>query len=200
MGGPRNTAMSGTGGDVAGRALGHLAAAALDSLAAASPDPTVDEIADAIEDRCRPRDRSRPQVLLIDPNQQSRAMIVTALTEAGYEVVAALRSGMTVQYVLEQRQPTVIVTELDLPPAGTWSGLVLIASLAKEQPHVPVLVVSAPSTAHLAGRAVAAGARAMLPKSDVRGLLAAIADAHLEFVQAAYPPRGADGREPGRHG
>lgn len=200
MGGPRSTATSGTGGDVAGGALGHLAAVALESLNAASPDPTLDEIADAIEARCRPRDLTRPQVLLIDPDQQSRATIARAFGEAGYEVVAALRSGMTVQYVLEQRRPSVIVAELDLPPAGTWSGLVLLASLAKEQPQVPVLVIAAPSSAHLAGRAVAAGARKMLPKSDVRGLLAAIADAHLEFVRATYPPRGADGRESGRHG
>jgi DNA-binding NarL/FixJ family response regulator len=115
-----------------------------------------------------------PRVLVVDPDPVSRSAIVMALTEAGCDVTAGLRSGVGAAYAVRTQRPAVLVTELALPPGGTWSGLQLIAGIAKEAPGLRVLVVTGPRAAHLAGRAVAAGACLLLSKEDLGGLVAAV--------------------------
>ena len=132
----------------------------------------------------------RPRVLVVDPSSQARAALATSLSEAGCEVVA-VRTGIAAAYACRTERPSVVVMELDLGPAGTWSGLLLIPILVKEGAHV--LVVTRPELAHLAGRVVTAGALRMLPKSDLAGLATAVHEEHAAHVQAGYPPGGADG-------
>jgi CheY-like chemotaxis protein len=163
-------------------ALGDLAAAALAALDQAAPDPTLDELADAIKASAHPRDPARPQVLLIDPDSATRPRLAAALQAAGCVVVVALRTPMTAEYAVRQHRPTVIVTDLDLRPGGVRRGLLLVASLVKEAPSVPLLAVARPGLASeelgLAGRVARAGARALLAKPDVNGLVAAVRAAH----------------------
>jgi DNA-binding NarL/FixJ family response regulator len=130
-----------------------------------------------------------PRVLLVDTDPVARAAIAEALSEAGCKVVASVRTGIGAAYACRTERPTVAVIELDLRPAGAWSGLLLIPTLVKEGTRV--LVVSRPELAHLAGRVVAAGARRMLSKSDLRGLVTAVRDEHTAHIQAGYPPGGA---------
>lgn len=174
----------------AGGALDHLAAAALAALDGAGQDPTMDELADAIQARGRSRAPDRPKVLLVDATLDGRTTLAAALADGGCEVVASLRTGITVAYAVRTLAPTVVVTELDLPPSGPLSGLLLAATLTKECPGVPVLIVAVPEQAHLAGRAVAAGARRMLPKSDLGELLAVVHAEHATYVRATSPPGG----------
>jgi DNA-binding NarL/FixJ family response regulator len=166
---------------MAGPTLGRLAAAALAALDDAEPDPTLDEIADALDAGSRPRDQGRPQVLLIDPDRDTRPALARALTEAGCEVVAALRTGMAAEYAVRQHRPTVIVMDLDLRPGGARRGLLLAAALTEEAPTVPLLVVALPGHddhEELAGRVLRAGARRLLSKHDVNGLVAAVRAEH----------------------
>jgi CheY-like chemotaxis protein len=179
----------------AGGALDHLAAAALAALDGAGSDPTMDELADAIEARGRPRPPDRPRVLLVDASLDGRKTLAAGLVDGGCEVIATLRSGITVAYAARTLAATVVVTELDLPPAGALGGLMVVATLTKECPGVPVLVVATPEQAHLAGRAVVAGARRVLPKSDLGELVAAVHAEHAGYVRATSP-RG--GRRRGR--
>jgi len=169
-------------------ALDSIAAAALAALDDAERDPNLDELADAIEARNRPRDPTRPQVLLIDPDRATRPVIVGMLLDGGCEVVAALRTGMAAEYAIRQHRPTVIVMDLDLRPGGARRGLLLVAGLAKEAPEVPLLVMAAPDLAEMSERAVRAGARRVLLKSDVDALVAAVRAEHES--QAASPPGG----------
>jgi len=137
----------------------------------------------------------RPRVVLVDSDPAARATMSKALSDAGCEVVAAVRTGIAGTYAVRWQQATVAVIELDLRPAGTWSGLLLIPILVKEGTRV--LVVTRPELAHLAGRVVAAGAERMLPKSDVAGLVAAVRAEHAVHLQAVYSLGGAgdaDGR------
>jgi CheY-like chemotaxis protein len=124
------------------------------------------------------RDREQPRVLLIDPDQASRAALVAALVDGGAEVVAALRTGVTAVYAVRQHRPTVIVIDLDLRPAGIWGGLTLVASLAKEAPAVPILAAVRPELEELSTRARRAGARRLLPKLDVNAVVTAVFDEH----------------------
>jgi CheY-like chemotaxis protein len=184
-------------------ALDHLAAA-IATLDDADPDPTLDELADEIEThhhlRERRKDPHRPYVLLIDPDQTTRPVLVGMLSDGGCEVVAALRTGMTAEYAIRQHRPTVIVADLDLRPGGGRRGLLLVASIAKEAPEVPLLVVASPDLMEMADRVVRAGARRLLPKRDVDGLVAAVREAHAAQTQAAYPSGGADGGDAHRPG
>jgi CheY-like chemotaxis protein len=184
-------------------ALSHLAAA-LATLDEADPDPTLDELADAIETRYvlreRRKDPERPHVLLIDPDPTTRPILVGLLKDGGCEVVAALRTSMTAEYAVRQHRPTVIVVDLNLRPGGGRRGLLLVASLAKEAPEVPLLVVAPPDLMEMSERAVRAGARRVLLKNDVDGLVAAVRAEHASF-RATSPGGGADGedaRRPGR--
>lgn len=119
--------------------------------------------------------------MLVDSDPAGRAAMAKALAEAGCDVVAAVRTGIAATYAVRCQRPTVAVIELDLRPAGAWSGLLLIPILVKE--GVRVLVVTRPELAHLAGRVVAAGAQRMLPKSDLAALVAAIQAEHAAALQ-----------------
>jgi CheY-like chemotaxis protein len=178
-------------------ALSHLAAAALAALDEAEPDPTLDEIADAIQAGSLLGDPARPRVLVIDPDRDTRPAIVAALVEADCAVVAALRTGMAAEYALRQHRPSVVVAELDLRPGGARHGLLLVASLNKAAPRVPVVVVTGPELAGMAERVVRAGARRLLPKGDLAGLVAAVREEHARFVQAASLPGGPASGTPG---
>jgi CheY-like chemotaxis protein len=184
----------------AATALDDLAAAALAALEGADPDPTLDELADAIERHGRPRDPVRPRVLIVDSAIDGRATLEAALVEGGCEVVAALRTGITAAYAARTLAATVVVADLELQPAGALSGLALAATFLKERPGVPVLFVVAPEQAHLAGRAIVAGARQVLPRSDLGGLVAAVHAEHARHVQAASPPGGPAAGTPGAGG
>jgi DNA-binding NarL/FixJ family response regulator len=124
--------------------------------------------------------------MLVDSDPVARATMTGALAEAGCEVVAAVRTGIGAAYAARSQRPTVAVVELDLRPAGAWSGLLLIPILAKEGARV--LVVTRPELAYLAGRVVAAGAERMLPKSDLAGLVAAVRAEHAVHIQAVLRP------------
>src|SRR5574341_294576 len=126
-----------------------------------------------------------PRVLLVDPDPVTRAVVAKALTEAGCEVIAALRTGIAAAYACRTQRPTVAVIELDLRPAGAWSGLLLVPILVKEGARV--LVVTRPELAYLAGRVVAAGARQMLSKTDLSQLVKAVRDQHTAHLHAGYP-------------
>jgi hypothetical protein len=76
-------------------------------------------------------------------------------------------------------------------------GLLLIASVNKEAPKVPVLVVAGPGLAEMGEQVVRAGARRLLPKSDLAGLVAAVREEHARFVQAASLPGGSASGTPG---
>jgi ActR/RegA family two-component response regulator len=137
-----------------------------------------------------------PRVLLVDTDPVARTTIAQALTEAGCEVIATLRTGIGATYACRTEHPTVAVIELDLRPAGTWSGLLLIPLLVKE--GVRVLVATRPELAHLAGRVVAAGACQMLSKTDLSALISAVRDEHTAHVQAGSPQGGGPTPPPGR--
>jgi DNA-binding NarL/FixJ family response regulator len=147
---------------------------------ATRPDPVAVTAAE------RPGPTAPPRVLLVDADPVARAALARALTEGGCKVVASLRTGIGATYACRTQHPTVAVIELDLRPAGTWSGLLLIPILVKEGARV--LVVTRPELAHLAGRAVAAGARRMLSKTDIGELVAAVNDEHTSHVRAGHPP------------
>jgi DNA-binding NarL/FixJ family response regulator len=134
----------------------------------------------------------QPRVLLIDPDRHTRSAVVAALTEAGCEVVAALRTGMAAEYAVRQHRPTVIVLDLDLRGGGPLAGLLLVASLAEEAPRTPLLVIARSDglAEEMAGRALRAGARQVLTRPGDGEVAAAVLIEHDAVFQAAYPTGG----------
>lgn len=122
----------------------------------------------------------RPRVMLIDPDERARAALLVSLAVAGVEVVASLRSPLAAVYVVRQYDPGAIVVDLEQRPCGAWSGLALVAELARECPGVPVLVTAPPvllDLGRITARALAAGACRVLPRGAVAELVAAIVEA-----------------------
>lgn len=191
--------------------LGRLADTALDVLRSAPADPSPGELADAIEQRPAPaaptagaldRPLDRPQVVIVESIDLEQAALAKVLTDGGCDVVGMLRSGLTVPSLSRDHGATVIVANIDLPPAGTWSGLMMVASiLADAKPlhevPLPVIVLLHPAHGALAGRAIKAGATQVLARANTGALVKVVRDAHREYmlnVQAAYPAGGAGDR------
>jgi DNA-binding NarL/FixJ family response regulator len=169
-----------------------------------APQPVDSGAAAAARDNAWPGG-SPPRVLVVEPADAARTALTMALTDAGCQVVASLRTAIGATYACRTLAPTVIVCELDLRPAGAWSGLLAIASLATEGGAVPVLALARPDLGYLAERVTGAGARRLLRHGDLAGLVAAVNEAHGSNVEAVHPSgevgaRGAGARVGGPHG
>ena len=123
-----------------------------------------------------PPDRIR--VMVVDDHPMWRAGVARDLTEAGYDVAAAVGEGAQAVRVAAAVRPDVVVLDLQLPDR---SGVEVIRGLLAEAPQARVLVLSASGEQRDVLEAVKAGATGYLVKSAQ----------HEEFLDAVR--RTADG-------
>src|SRR5437660_12468766 len=81
------------------------------------------------------------RVMVVDDHPMWRDGVARDLTEAGYEVVAALGEGEQAVRVCGAVRPDVVVLDLQLPGL---SGVALIGALLAGHPPVRILMLSAP--------------------------------------------------------
>lgn len=69
----------------------------------------------------------QPQVLLIDDDQERRAVLENVLNEAGYRVTAIVGTGQDIRRMVRLHQPDVIVIDVDSPDRDTLEDMCCIA-------------------------------------------------------------------------
>jgi DNA-binding NarL/FixJ family response regulator len=105
------------------------------------------------------------RVMLVDDHPMWREGVARDLTEAGYEVAAAVGEGAQAIRVAKATRPDVIVLDLQLPDL---SGVDVIRGLLAAHPPVRVLMLSASGEQQDVLDAVKAGASGYLLKSAGR--------------------------------
>lgn len=105
------------------------------------------------------------KVMVVDDHPMWRDGVARDLTEAGYEVVAAVGEGAQAVRVAAAVNPTVVVLDLQLPDL---SGVEVIQGVAAAAPSARVLVLSASGEHRDVLAAIKAGATGYLVKSAAR--------------------------------
>jgi DNA-binding NarL/FixJ family response regulator len=103
--------------------------------------------------------------MVVDDHPMWRDSVARDLTEAGYEVVAAVSEGATAVRVAPAVRPELVILDLQLPDL---SGVSVIGSLVAWNAAVRVLVLSASGEHQDVLDAVKAGAAGYLVKSAAR--------------------------------
>jgi DNA-binding NtrC family response regulator len=101
----------------------------------------------------------------VDDDESVRSSFPLALATVGVDVeVASGPEGA--KRLVDEREFDLVVTDLDFAPeSGRWEGLALLRSLRRSHPVLPVVVMSAFSTAAVESEALALGARDFWAKS-----------------------------------
>lgn len=69
--------------------------------------------------------------------------LVRTLTEAGFDVVAAVDNGPSLRAALDTHRPDIAAVDVRLPPSFTDEGLQEALAVRRRTPGIPVLVLSA---------------------------------------------------------
>jgi two-component system, chemotaxis family, chemotaxis protein CheY len=112
-------------------------------------------------------------ILTVDDSRTMRDMLMLALSDAGFRVVQA-EDGMHGLEVLQNEEPDVIVTDINMP---RMDGFGFIEGVRRDAKHraVPILVLTTESDAEKKDRARRAGATGWIIKPfDPLKLVAAI--------------------------
>lgn len=121
-------------------------------------------------------------VLLVDDSPAIRKVVCQLFTREGdFEVCGEAENGQEAVEMAQQLKPALIVTDLSMP---VMNGLVATRILRRMMPHVPIILYSAHIDSFVEKEAVAAGASAVVPKSDVVALLIARSRQLLEDLAA----------------
>ncbi|HKF01899.1 MAG TPA: response regulator [Candidatus Sulfotelmatobacter sp.] len=108
-------------------------------------------------------------VLIVDDNQTIRKVICQLFTREGdFEVCAEAENGQQAIEKAADLKPALIVTDLSMP---VMNGLVATRILRKLMPKVPIILYSSHIDPQVEKEALAAGASAVIPKSDAVALL-----------------------------
>ena len=139
------------------------------------------------------------RVLVCDDDAAIRTVVREALRRAGHTVETAA-SAAELRRAIRNFRPQVLLTDVILPDGN---GLDLIPELLSENPHMPIIVLSAQNTFTTAMRATEQGAFDYLPKPfDLSELVQAVDDALALGAATGVedPPEGEDlpliGRSP----
>ena len=131
--------------------------------------------------------RGQPRILIVDDSRMARESAARLLSAGGYQTVAA-EDGWDAWEILGERRFDAVVTALEMPRVD---GFQLIARIRHEPTlrGLPIVVLSARTSAATRQRVLAAGANVFLPKSrHKRSLVEAVASCLRE--QASAPAAG----------
>lgn len=108
-------------------------------------------------------------VLIVDDSPTVRKVICELFAREGdFEVCGEAENGQEAVEKAVDLKPALIVTDLSMP---VMNGLVAARILRKLMPKVPIVLYSAHIDPHVEKEALAAGASAVVPKSDAVPLL-----------------------------
>ena len=108
-------------------------------------------------------------VLVVDDNPLVRKLICELFTREGdFQVCAEVDNGRDALLKAQELYPDLIVTDLSMPQ---MNGLEETRALRKLMPGLPVILYSAHIDSYVAKEALAAGASAVVPKTEVVAML-----------------------------
>lgn len=102
------------------------------------------------------------QIIIVEDTYDDQQLVSHILTHYGAQVHIA-RDGDECLALLNQFEPTVIITDLAMPHRDGWQTLVAIRSQV-ETAHIPVIAVTAYHSADVAQDTLKAGFDAYFPK------------------------------------
>lgn len=121
-------------------------------------------------------------VLVVDNNPAVRKLICEIFTrEADFRVCAEAENGRDALLKAQELEPDLIITDLSMPH---MNGLEEIRALRKLMLTIPVILYSAHIDSFVEKEAFAAGASAVVPKTDVVATLIPTARTLLERLAA----------------
>jgi DNA-binding NarL/FixJ family response regulator len=121
-------------------------------------------------------------VLVVDDNPVVRKLICELFTrESDFRVCAEAENGSEALLKAQQFEPDLVVTDLSMPQ---MNGLEEIRALNKLRLTTPVILYSTHMDSFVEKEAFAAGASAVVPKTNAVGVLIATARALLERLAA----------------
>jgi len=108
-------------------------------------------------------------VLIVDDSPIMRKVVGQLFTREGdFEVCGEAENGQEAIEKAVDLKPALIVTDLSMP---VMNGLVAARILKKLKPNIPIILYSAHIDPYVEKEALAAGASAVVPKSDAALLL-----------------------------
>lgn len=108
-------------------------------------------------------------VLIVDDSPAIRKVVCELFTREGdFEVCGEAENGQQAIEKAKELDPALIVTDLSMP---VMNGLVETRILRKMKPGLPIILYSAHIDSVVEKEALAAGASAVVPKSDAAALL-----------------------------
>jgi DNA-binding NarL/FixJ family response regulator len=122
------------------------------------------------------------RVLVVDDNPVVRKLICELFTrEADFRVCGEAENGRDAIDKTMALEPDLIVTDLSMP---LMNGLEETCALRKLKPDLPVILYSAHIDSFVQKEALAAGASAVVPKTDVVAMLIATSRALVDRLAA----------------
>jgi two-component system, NtrC family, response regulator HydG len=100
------------------------------------------------------------QIVLADDDQAALDGLRSLLVAWGYEVNTA-QDGRTALALVNEVHPSVVITDVVMP---AMNGLELLEAVRRDEPAIPVIVLTAHGTPEIRRRAVEHGAFAYVPK------------------------------------
>lgn len=107
------------------------------------------------------------QVVLADDDPAALEGLQTLIAAWGYDVKTA-QDGRAALALVAEIRPSVLITDVVMP---AMSGLELLEAVHRDEPAIPVIVLTAHGTSETRRHAVAHGAFAYLPKPVDTGRL-----------------------------
>src|SRR5919112_85076 len=102
------------------------------------------------------------EILIVDDEPDIRAQIEGILSDEGYETRQAANSDQALA-AFKQRRPSMVVLDIWLQNSKL-DGLGILAALHREEPQVPVVMISGHGTIETAVRAIQQGAYDFIEK------------------------------------
>ena len=104
-----------------------------------------------------------PHVLIVEDSPTQAMRIQIMLEDAEHEVAVAT-SGQEALEILEEIEPDMVLTDLELP---NMNGLELIDELQSKYPSLPVVLMTAHGSEEIAVKALRKGAASYVPKRNL---------------------------------
>jgi two-component system chemotaxis sensor kinase CheA len=123
-------------------------------------------------------------LLLVDDSLFFRNMLAPVLKAAGFDVTAAAGGDEALELIKRGRRFDVIVSDIDMPGMNGFE----LAEAVRRDPraaHVPIIALSAVTAPATIERGRQAGFHDFVAKFDRTGLIAALKEATVDWVEAA---------------